>query len=145
MAHFGRRFAVFWPVIIFLKHSEKVCCIFQGGGGGVKAFLWTACCCQKLTVWHTLKFKLIFLKCQLFMAISLSCISHGITAHLIIKIIKSVKKKDFVFLFVPYLSKRKCVKFSSSPWLGFASFVWFIAIHMVSLQIHGFFDSSMLS
>jgi len=29
----------------FLKRSTKVCCIFLGG---IKAFLWTACCCQKV-------------------------------------------------------------------------------------------------
>jgi len=32
MAHFGRCFAIFWPVLNFLKHSTKVCCIFLGGG-----------------------------------------------------------------------------------------------------------------
>jgi len=45
-------FASFWqdfssvlrPCVKFLKRSTKVCCIFLGG---VKAFLWTACCCQR--------------------------------------------------------------------------------------------------
>ncbi len=34
------------PYVKFLKRSTKVCCIFLGWWG-VKASLWTACCCQK--------------------------------------------------------------------------------------------------
>jgi hypothetical protein len=37
---------VLLPYVKFLKRCAKVCCIFLGGGG-VKASLWTACCCQK--------------------------------------------------------------------------------------------------
>ncbi len=41
-------------VAAFLAHffwvrSTKVCCMFLRGGGSVKVFLRTACCCQKLS------------------------------------------------------------------------------------------------
>jgi len=37
---------VLLPYVKFLKRSTKVCCIFIEGRG-VKASLWTVCCCQK--------------------------------------------------------------------------------------------------